>query len=76
MKGKWFSTGCNNTQHKSLVSQTLTAYYWMPIVVALALLAFSAGPAHALELQINSNAPYVCAAVEGGSSMPGTPVIA
>jgi hypothetical protein len=73
---KWLSKSCNNTQTKSAVGRSLIAYYWMPMVFTLLLLAISARPAHALDLQVNSAAPYVCAAVEGGSSTPGTPVIA
>jgi hypothetical protein len=67
---------CNNTQNESVVSHSITAYCWMPVVLILLLLAVSAGPAQALDLQINSTAPYICAAVEGGSITNGTPVIA
>jgi hypothetical protein len=73
---RWFFKSCNNTQNEAVVSHSLTAHYWMPVVLALLLLAVSTAPARALDLQVNSGAPYVCAAVEGGSSTPGTPVIA
>jgi hypothetical protein len=34
------------------------------------------GPAQALQLQVNGNAPYLCAAVQGSSTTNGTAVIA
>jgi Ricin-type beta-trefoil lectin domain len=73
---RWFLTSCNNTQNESVVSHSLTAYSWMSAVLTLLLLTASARPARALALQVNSNAPYVCVAVEGGSTTNGTPVIA
>ena len=42
----------------------------------LGTLAAGLGPAKAAVLQINSSAPYVCAAVEGGETANGTPVLA
>ena len=48
----------------------------MPVVLTVLVLAASAGRARALDLQLNTNAPYKCAAVEGGSTANGTPVIA
>lgn len=73
---RWFLTSCNNTQNESAVSHSLTAYYWMPIVLTLLLLTINAGRARALALQLNTNAPYTCVAVEGGLTANGTPVIA
>lgn len=75
MKRKWFLTKCNKTQHDSAGSGLLTAYRWT-VMLTLLLLAVSARPAGALDLQVNSGAPYVCAAVEGGSTANKTPVIA
>jgi alpha-glucosidase len=45
---------------------------------AFVLLALVAGPRHApaAQLQVSSNAPYMCAAVSGGEIANGTPVIA
>ena len=34
------------------------------------------GPATAAQIQLNAGAPYLCAVVQGGSTAPGTPVIA
>ncbi len=44
----------------------------------LVLLALVAGPRHACaaQLQVSSNAPYLCAAVEGPNTVNGTPVLA
>jgi hypothetical protein len=73
---KGLLANCNHTQDESVVSHSLAAYYWIPVVLAWLLLAGSAGTARALELQVNSSAPYTCAAIEGGKTKPGTPVIA
>jgi ricin-type beta-trefoil lectin protein len=42
----------------------------------LGLLAASVGPANAAQLQVNGNAPYICAAVQGSNIANTTPVIA
>jgi Ricin-type beta-trefoil lectin domain len=73
---RWFSTSCNNTQNESVVSHSLTAYSWMSAVLTLLLLTASARPARALALQLNTDAPYICVAVEGSLTANGTPVIA
>jgi hypothetical protein len=70
-----FAKSCNNTQNESAVNHSLTAYFCMPVVVTLLLLAVGARPARALALQQNTNAPYTCVAVEGGATANGTPVI-
>jgi hypothetical protein len=75
-KKEIFMTSCNTTQNESVVSHSLTAYYWVSVALALLLLALSARPARALALQLNTAAPYTCAAVEGGTAANGTPVIA
>ena len=68
-------TICNNTQNESVVSHSLTANYWVSAALALLLLAISAGPARALSLQLNTNAPFLCAAVEGANTANKTPII-
>jgi hypothetical protein len=45
------------------------------VALALLLLALSTSPARALSLQLNTNAPYTCAAVEGGNTANKTPII-
>jgi hypothetical protein len=55
------------------INQTLTVFGALPL---LAMLAAGVSPANATVLQINSNAPFVCAAVEGGQTANGTPVLA
>jgi len=45
------------------------------ILPLLAILAASSGPAHAAQLQVNGNAPYACASVQGGTTANGTPVL-
>jgi hypothetical protein len=40
------------------------------------LLAASLAPANAAQIELNANAPHLCVAVSGGSTAPGTPVVA
>jgi len=44
-------------------------------VLAVCFLLAAAMPSHAIQIQLNSNAPYLCAAVDGGSTAPGTAII-
>jgi len=46
------------------------------ILALFGMLAASLGPANAAQIQLNTGAPYLCAVVAGGSTAPGTPVIA
>jgi Ricin-type beta-trefoil lectin domain len=46
------------------------------LVLTIGLLLTRVGLAHAAQLQVDSNAPYLCAAVEGGDTTNGTPVLA
>lgn len=68
-------TSCDNMQNESVLSHLLTSYCWLPVALALLLLTLGARPARALALQLNTNAPFTCAAVEGGNAANGTPVI-
>jgi len=61
------------TQKKSVVGHSLTSCYWLWAALALLLLNIGARPARALALQLNTNAPFTCAAVEGGNAANGTP---
>lgn len=64
------------THNEPAARRSLTVHYWVPVLLTLLLLAASTGRARALDLQLNTNAPYICAAVEGNSTANGTPVIA
>jgi alpha-glucosidase len=46
------------------------------LLLALSFLLIRANQGHASQLQLSSNAPYLCAAVEGGDTANGTPVLA
>jgi ricin-type beta-trefoil lectin protein len=59
---------------KKLKVTCLRAFGALPLLGVLA--ACLGGPANAAILQINAAAPYVCAAVQGGNTTPGTAVIA
>lgn len=72
--GRCFMTN-QNTQNESVVKHSLTGY-GMATVLTLLFLAVGARPARALDLQLNTNAPFVCAAVEGGNAVNKTPIIA
>jgi WD40 repeat protein len=56
----------------STMSYILRAFGILPL---LAILAASFCPAHAAQLQVNSNIPFTCASVQGGNTANGTPVI-
>jgi len=56
----------------STMSYIFRAFGILPV---LAMLAASVCPAHAAQLQAASNAPFMCAAVQGGTTTNGTPVI-
>jgi hypothetical protein len=56
----------------STMSYILRALGILPM---LAMLAASFCPAHAAQLQVNSNIPFTCASVLGGDTANGTPVI-
>jgi len=58
-------------------NETSTMSYILRACGILPLLAILASfcPAHAAQLQVNGNAPYACAAVQGGTTTNGTPVI-
>jgi hypothetical protein len=56
----------------STMRYILRAFGILPL---LAMLAGSFCPAHAAQLQVNSNIPFTCASVQGGDTANGTPVI-
>jgi len=45
------------------------------LLVAICFLLTAVVPTHAAQIQLNSNAPYLCVAVNGGSTAPGTAII-
>jgi hypothetical protein len=48
----------------------------VPLTVAVGLALVGGPPANAAEIQLNSNAPHLCVAVENSDTANGTPVIA